>query len=128
MPECCSGRRSAPGGRSTAPRGSATRSTGTTGRRWGVAPAATAAAAPRPRRPGEPVYEDWSRRLWDHAASRFIDLERGSWHHELTPDNTPAAAVWPGKPDVYHAYQATLLPQLPLAPGLAVALRDRLGV
>ena len=94
---------------------------------WVVAEA-IAAAASMHRRTGEPVYEDWYRRLWDHAANRFIDLERGSWHHELTPDNTPAAAVWPGKPDVYHAYQATLLPQLPLAPGLAVALRDRLGV
>jgi sulfoquinovose isomerase len=94
---------------------------------WVVAEA-IAAAALMHRRTGEQVYEDWYRRWWDHAASRFIDLERGSWHHELAPDNTPAAAVWPGKPDVYHAYQATLLPQLPLAPGLAVALRDRLGV
>jgi sulfoquinovose isomerase len=94
---------------------------------WVVAEA-IAASASMHRRTGEPVYEDWYRRLWDHAASRFIDLERGSWIHELAPDNTPAAAVWSGKPDVYHAYQATLLPQLPLAPCLALALRDRLSV
>jgi sulfoquinovose isomerase len=27
--------------------------------------------------------------------------------------------VWSGKPDTYHAVQATLLPRLPLAPSLA---------
>jgi mannose/cellobiose epimerase-like protein (N-acyl-D-glucosamine 2-epimerase family) len=37
----------------------------------------------------------------------------GSWHHELDPDNRPASAIWPGKPDVYHAYQAVLLTLLP---------------
>ena len=51
-----------------------------------------------------------------------IDLEAGSWHHELDPANRPAASVWPGKPDLYHAVQATLLPRLPLAPSLASAV------
>jgi mannose/cellobiose epimerase-like protein (N-acyl-D-glucosamine 2-epimerase family) len=31
-----------------------------------------------------------------------------------------------GKPDVYHALQATLLPRLPIAPSIAGALRDGL--
>ena len=35
--------------------------------------------------------------------------------------------MWPGKPDLYHAFQATLLSVLPLAPGLAVAVRDGLS-
>ena len=30
--------------------------------------------------------------------------------------------MWPGKPDLYHAVQATLLPRLPLSPGLARAV------
>ncbi|RMS43706.1 N-acylglucosamine 2-epimerase super protein, partial [Pseudomonas amygdali pv. photiniae] len=46
----------------------------------------------------------------------------GSWHHELNQRNEPSADIWPGKPDLYHAYQATLLPVLPLAPSLASAL------
>ena len=91
---------------------------------WVVAEAIAAAAAFR-RRTGERLYEDWYRRLWDHAERRFIDRERGSWHHELDADNRPAATVWSGKPDVYHAFQATLLPQMPLSLSLAVALRDR---
>jgi mannose/cellobiose epimerase-like protein (N-acyl-D-glucosamine 2-epimerase family) len=91
---------------------------------WVVAEAIAAAAALR-RRSGQPVYEQWYRTCWDHAAALFIDRRGGSWHHELDPDDRPAELVWSGKPDVYHAYQATLLPQLPLAPALAVALRDR---
>jgi sulfoquinovose isomerase len=90
---------------------------------WVVAEAIAAAAALR-RRSGQPVYEQWYRTCWDHAAALFIDRRGGSWHHELDPDDRPAELVWSGKPDVYHAYQATLLPQLPLAPALAVALRD----
>ncbi len=83
---------------------------------------AIAAAATLLRRTGEPLYEDWYRRLWEFSASHFIDLQRGSWHHELDSDNRPASSIWLGKPDLYHAYQAVLLPRLPLAPGLATAL------
>ncbi|SHJ77255.1 Mannose or cellobiose epimerase, N-acyl-D-glucosamine 2-epimerase family [Nocardiopsis flavescens] len=65
-------------------------------------------------------YEQW----WDYAERYHLDLEHGSWHHELDPGNRPAATVWSGKPDVYHAYQATLLPQLPLSVSLAAAVRE----
>jgi sulfoquinovose isomerase len=87
---------------------------------------AIAAAAAFERRTGQPVYELWYRRWWDYAAANFIDRLLGSWHHELGPDNKPAELVWARKPDIYHALQATLLPQLPLTPALLVALRDRL--
>ena len=50
----------------------------------------------------------------------------GSWFHQLDRSNRPAASVWSGKPDLYHVVQATLLPRLPAAPGLAVALREGL--
>ena len=61
-------------------------------------------------------YEQW----WDHVAEVFLDAERGSWRHELDPELRPASGTWSGKPDVYHALQATLLPRLPLAPSLAL--------
>lgn len=83
---------------------------------------AIAAAAALLRRTGEPFYEDWYRRLWEFVAHHFIDWRDGSWHHELDSDNLPARSIWPGKPDLYHAYQAVLLPRLPLAPSLATAL------
>ncbi|MEO7752808.1 MAG: AGE family epimerase/isomerase [Terracoccus sp.] len=64
---------------------------------------------------------------WDHARRLFVDDEHGSWHHELAPDNTPASTVWDGKPDVYHAYQAALLPELGEIASLAGGLRDLRG-
>jgi len=93
---------------------------------WVVAEAIGAAAALL-QATGDPRYAlDYSR-WWDYAADYLIDHERGSWHHELDAANLPSRAVWPGKPDLYHAFQATLLPLLPLAPGLAVAVRDGLS-
>jgi len=74
---------------------------------------------------GEATYADDHRRWWDFAAAHFIDLERGSWHAELDADLRPAAGTWQGKPDVYHALQATLVPRLPLSPMFAAALRQR---
>jgi mannose/cellobiose epimerase-like protein (N-acyl-D-glucosamine 2-epimerase family) len=90
---------------------------------WVVAEGIGAAAALHAAT-GEPRYEAWYRTFWDFADLHLRDREHGGWHSELDPDNRPAAATWPGKPDTYHAFQATLVPRLPLAPGMAVALRD----
>ncbi|GAA1753042.1 AGE family epimerase/isomerase [Nostocoides vanveenii] len=62
---------------------------------------------------------------WDYAKANLVDHERGSWHAELAPGNTPAAGTWSGKPDTYHAVQAMLLPRLPLTPSFASALAAR---
>jgi len=94
---------------------------------WVVAEAIGAAAALH-QATGELRYADDYARWWDYAADHLIDREQGSWHHELDASNVPSREVWPGKPDLYHAFQATLLPLLPLAPGLAVAVRDGLSV
>lgn len=90
---------------------------------WVIAEAICSAAALH-RRTGDLVYEHWYRTWWDYCAQYVIDERDGSWHHELDPDNRPASTVWAGKPDIYHAYQATLLPQLPLAGSAAGAVRD----
>ncbi len=66
------------------------------------------------------AYEQW----WDHVDAAFLDREDGSWRHELDPELRPADGTWSGKPDVYHALQATLLPRLPLAPSLATAVQQ----
>lgn len=93
---------------------------------WTLAEAVTAAAALY-QRTADARYERWYRELWDYIDLYLIDREHGSWHHELDPDNRPAHTIWPGKPDLYHAYQATLLPTLPLAPSLATALARQAG-
>lgn len=83
---------------------------------------ASAAASALLKRTGEQQYEVWYRRFWEFCEGHFIDRQQGSWHHELGRDNRPAAEIWGGKPDLYHAWQAVLIPRLPLAPSMASAL------
>ena len=91
---------------------------------WTLAEASAAAAALL-QRTDEHEYEVWYQQFWDYIDLHLIDRLNGSWHHELGIDNQPSENIWPGKPDLYHAYQATLLPRLPLAISLASALKLR---
>ena len=88
-----------------------------------VAAEATALAAALHQATGDATYDGWYQVWWEHIDACFRDTEHGSWRHELTPDNRPSSTTWEGKPDTYHAFQATLIPRLPLAPTLAEALR-----
>ena len=83
---------------------------------------ASAAAQALLKRTGELHYEIWYRRFWEFCETHFIDRVHGSWHHELSPHNQPSSNIWGGKPDLYHAWQAVLLPALPLAPSMASAI------
>ncbi|MCK0746234.1 AGE family epimerase/isomerase [Chromohalobacter nigrandesensis] len=85
-------------------------------RHWTHAEALVAAGALL-QRTGEAHYEHWYRHMWD-----FIDRARGGWYQELDHRLVIDPAQGDVKPDLYHAYQATLLPRLPLAPALAVAV------
>jgi mannose/cellobiose epimerase-like protein (N-acyl-D-glucosamine 2-epimerase family) len=80
------------------------------------------AAAVLHRQTGEARFAECYRRWWDHAATHHIDPATGSWAHQLDEANRPAHTVWAGKPDLYHAFQAALIPTLPLYPMLAAAL------
>jgi mannose/cellobiose epimerase-like protein (N-acyl-D-glucosamine 2-epimerase family) len=91
-----------------------------------VAAEGTAVAAALFAATGDAAYGDWYETWWRHIADCFLDPQRGSWRHELSPDNEPSGNTWQGKPDTYHAFQATLIPRLPLSPTLACALRDAL--
>jgi sulfoquinovose isomerase len=77
------------------------------------------------RRTGEARYARYADEWWQHIADHFLDEINGGWWQELDPELTPSQAIWSGKPDVYHSYQALLLPSLPLAPCAAVALARR---
>ncbi len=74
------------------------------------------------RATGDPRWSERYDLWWDYADRCVVDHAGGSWRHELDRTNAPAASVWPGKPDVYHAYQAALVPDLPIAPSFATAL------
>ncbi|MBY4276583.1 AGE family epimerase/isomerase [Rhodococcus fascians] len=84
---------------------------------------AIAAAATLGRRTGEERYDNDYRAWWDIAADSFIDLVDGSWHHELDADNRPAATVWSGKPDLYHAVQVTWISRGVNSSSMVAALR-----
>ena len=88
---------------------------------WVVAEALGAASA-MVRETGDEDCAEWYRRWWAYADRHLLDLEQGSWRHELDPQNEPSSGTWSGKPDVYHALQATLIPLLPLSPTLVTAL------
>jgi mannose/cellobiose epimerase-like protein (N-acyl-D-glucosamine 2-epimerase family) len=90
-----------------------------------VACEAVLAADALHRRTGEERFAAAAARWWRGIDRYFLDREGGSWWPELAPDMTPAASTWSGKPDLYHAYQAVLLPSLPLSPTAATALARR---
>jgi len=62
---------------------------------------------------GDPYYEAWYRRIWDFVDHHFIDHQRGGWIPELDAELRPVNRVFTGKPDIYHALQACLIPLLP---------------
>ena len=91
---------------------------------WVLAEAAAAASVLH-RVTGQERYAADAAHWWAYADRYLVDHGRGSWHHELDPANVPTAQTWPGKPDVYHAYQAALVPQVPTTPSFASALARR---
>ncbi|MGN6575472.1 MAG: AGE family epimerase/isomerase [Nocardioides sp.] len=69
------------------------------------------------------------RELWGFIDEFLIDHERGGWFHQLDPDNRVKTDPWFGKPDIYHALTACLLPMTdPLSPLPSRAVRRRDGV
>jgi sulfoquinovose isomerase len=96
-----------------------------TARMHWVACEAVLAADALHRRTGEERFAAAAARWWDEIDRYFLDRDGGSWWPELAPDMTSAASTWSGKPDLYHSYQAVLLPSLPLSPTAATALARR---
>jgi sulfoquinovose isomerase len=88
---------------------------------WVLAEAIAAAAALRART-GDDHYSGLAVTWWAYAERYLFDRTYGSWHHQLDASNHVIDTVWPGKPDLYHAVQATVVPRLPLAPTMAMAL------
>jgi mannose/cellobiose epimerase-like protein (N-acyl-D-glucosamine 2-epimerase family) len=89
---------------------------------WVVAEA-IAAAWTLHRATGDTAYADDYERWWAYAVQHLVDPADGSWRHELDVHNQPSSRVWAGRPDVYHAYQATVLPLMPEAASFIGAAR-----
>ena len=54
------------------------------------------------------------------------DPVNGSWFHQLNEKNELMGTVWPGKSDLYHAFQATLIPYN-LQAGVSIAAACKKG-
>lgn len=51
------------------------------------------------------------------------DHINGSWFHQMDRHNHLTGSVWPGKPDLYHAVQATLIPYYQADLSIAAAVK-----
>ncbi|QDH17143.1 AGE family epimerase/isomerase [Swingsia samuiensis] len=76
------------------------------------------------KRTGNIKYEYWYRTFWDYIDTTLVDREYGSWFNEVSPSGKPSEKIYKGKADLYHAYQATIAPLMPLAPSLATAIKQ----
>ena len=88
-----------------------------------VACEAIATAAVLAEVTGRPVYRERYAEFWRSARDLFIAPAAGfGWVHEVDDVDPPAQRTWSGRPDWYHAVQATLIPRVPAAPSLPAAL------
>ena len=59
---------------------------------------------------------------------KVLDHVNGSWYHQLDRSNNLLGTVWPGKSDLYHALQATLIPYYAADVSIALAVKKSLCV
>ena len=57
-----------------------------------------------------------------------MDHENGSWFHQLDEENHLKETVWPGKSDLYHALQSTLIPYHKADTSIAPAVKRKLEI
>ena len=53
---------------------------------------------------------------------QVLDHVHGSWYHQLDAAGNVLTTVWPGKSDLYHAVQTTLIPYYPVDTSIAAAV------
>lgn len=70
-------------------------------------------------------YADDYAMFLEYLEDKVHDKVNGSWFHQLDQNNTPIGTVWPGKSDLYHAFQATLIPYSDVAVSIGKAVRER---
>lgn len=53
-----------------------------------------------------------------------IDKSCGSWFHQMDKNQKVLTSVWPGKSDIYHAFQAMLIPYYAIDRSIALAVKE----
>jgi len=76
------------------------------------------------RATGKEEYANQYAMFMEYLDSKVLDHVNGSWFHQLDNKNNVIGTVWPGKSDIYHALQATLIPYLDISVSVAVAAKE----
>lgn len=71
---------------------------------------------------GKSIYAENYAEFLQYLDEKVIDHVHGSWFHQLDRSNHVIGTVWPGKSDLYHATQATLIPFYNPAVSIAAAV------
>ncbi len=90
---------------------------------WPCAEAIGAASFLSEHSPSD-FHEQWYRTLWGFADRHLIDHKHGGWRPELTEDLKPSTTLFTGKPDLYHALQACLIPLFPATGSLTKVIPE----
>lgn len=69
-------------------------------------------------------YADDYAQFSEYLEDKVHDKINGSWFHQLDQNNELLNTVWPGKSDIYHALQATLIPYSKVDTSIAKAVKD----
>ncbi len=59
---------------------------------------------------GKEKYAEDYAAFMQYLDEKVLDHVNGSWFHQLDRNNQLIGTVWPGKSDLYHALQSTLIP------------------
>ena len=72
---------------------------------------------------GKQRYADDYAEFMQYLDEKVLDHVNGSWFHQLDQNNEVIETVWPGKSDLYHALQATLIPRYQADLSIAPAVK-----
>ena len=73
---------------------------------------------------GKQQYADVYAEFMKYLDETVLDHVNGSWFHQLDQNNQLIGTVWPGKSDIYHAFQAMLIPYRSVDLSIACAVKE----
>lgn len=77
---------------------------------------------------GKQKYADDYAEFMQYLDEKVLDHVNGSWFHQMDRSNHVVGTVWPGKADLYHAVQATLIPYYAADTSIALAVKEGMTV
>lgn len=73
---------------------------------------------------GKQKYAELYTEFMKYLDEKVIDHVNGSWFHQLDEKNCLLNTVWTGKPDLYHVFQATLIPYSRVDLSIACSVKE----